>query len=178
MTKREAVKHSLIYSNWVSDFWTWFVRLASKGADIILFSSVLYAGYQLFPGAPQPPDSVNATIFIIQMGALDMGGLGLMKLARQANLPKDSTPMRVGYVLIGIMIATVVLAVVKHIAPHAPEWVYPTCEAILLIARAIMCVIYGYAIHDLRHLEDEQLTSQPSADVLATLKQEFSQQIQ
>src|SRR5205823_457901 len=92
--KWEAVKRSFIQSNYITDFWNWFMTLMSKAAEMVLFGTVLYSGYQLLPGIPHVPPAIDAAVFVIGQGALDIGGMGLLKLAKRAGLPKDSFPVR------------------------------------------------------------------------------------
>jgi hypothetical protein len=126
------------------------MTLLSKAAELVLFSSVLYSGYQLLPNIAHAPAEVDAIIFVIQQAALDIGGMGLLKLTKRAGLPKDSFPMRVGAILVILMILNVVLASLKQTVPLIPPGVFIGIETILLIARAIMAVLFGYAIHALR----------------------------
>jgi hypothetical protein len=146
----EAIKRSFTQSNYITDFWNWLMTLMSKAAELVLFGSVLYSGYQLLPNITHAPAQVDAIIFVIQQAALDIGGMGLLKLARRAGLPKDSLPMRVGVTLVVLMILNVVLASLKQTVPLILPGVFISIETILLIARAIMAVLFGYAIHALR----------------------------
>src|SRR5258707_14655309 len=83
--KWDAFTSSFKQSNYITDFWNWFMTLMSKAAEMVLFGTVLYSGYQLLPGVPHVPASVDAAVFVIQQGALDIGGMGLFKLARLAQ---------------------------------------------------------------------------------------------
>jgi len=49
-----------------------------------------------------------------------------------------------------LMILNVVLATVKHALPMVPDVVFVVAEALLLIIRAVMAVLFGHAIHALR----------------------------
>ena len=146
----DAFSRSFKYSNYITDFWNWFMTLMSKAAEMVLFGTVLYSGYQLLPGVPHVPDGIDAAIFVIQQGALDIGGMGLLKLAKRAGLPRDSFPVRLGAALVLLMILNVALASVKHTLPMIPGGVFIGIETLLLIARAIAAVLYGHAIHALR----------------------------
>ena len=89
----EAFVRSFKQSNYITDFWNWFLTPLSKSAELVLFGSILYSSYQLIPGVPTVPAGVDAFLFLVQQAALDIGGLGLLKLAKRAGLPKESFPM-------------------------------------------------------------------------------------
>jgi hypothetical protein len=146
----EAIKRSFTQSNYITGFWNWLMTLMSKAAELVLFGSVLYSGYQLLPGITHAPAGVDALVFVIQQAALDIGGMGLLKLAKRAGLPKESFPVRVGITLVVLMILNVVLASLKQAVPVIPAAVFLWIETILLVARAIMAVLFGHAIHALR----------------------------
>src|SRR5258707_13779020 len=137
-------------SNYIADFWNWFMTLMSKAAEMVLFGTVLYSGYQLLPGVPHVPASVDAAVFVIQQGALDIGGMGLLKLAKRANLAKGAFPVRLGMSLVVLMILNMALASIKHTLPMIPGGVFVGIETLLLIARAIVAVLFGHAIYALR----------------------------
>jgi len=137
-------------SNYITDFWNWFKTLMSKAAEMVLFGTVLYSGYQLLPGVPHVPAPIDAAVFVIQQGALDIGGMGLLKLAKRANLAKDAFPVRLGMSLVVLMILNVALASIKHTLPMIPGGVFVGIETLLLIARAVVAVLFGHAIYALR----------------------------
>src|SRR5215472_2702026 len=145
-----AFKSSFKQSNYITDFWNWFMTLMSKAAEMVLFGTVLYSGYQLLPGVPHVPAPIDAAVFVIQQGALDIGGMGLLKLAKRANLSKDSFPVRLGVSLVVLMNLNVALASIKHTLPMIPDGVFVGIETLLLIARAVVAVLFGHAIHALR----------------------------
>src|SRR5258706_9700541 len=132
----EAFKNSFKQSNYITDFWNWFMTLMSKAAEMVLFGTVLYSGYQLLPGVPHAPSPIDAAVFVIQQGALDIGGMGLLKLAKRANLAKDAFPVRLGMSLVVLMILNGALAPIKHTLPMIPGGVFVGIQTLLLIARA------------------------------------------
>ena len=146
----EAFKSNFTQSNYITDFWNWFMTLMSKAAEMVLFGTVLYSGYQLLPGVAHVPAPIDAAVFVVQQGALDIGGMGLLKLAKRADLPKDSFPVRLGISLVVLMILNVALASIKHTLPMLPDGVFVGVETLLLIARAVVAVLFGHAIHALR----------------------------
>src|SRR5215471_11557691 len=103
-TRWDAFKRNFTQSDYITDFWNWFMTLMSKAAEMVLFGTVLYAGYQLLPGVPHVPASIDAAVFVIQQGALDIGGMGLLKLAKRAKLAKDAFPVRLGMSLVVLLI--------------------------------------------------------------------------
>src|SRR5712691_12477722 len=76
--------------------------------------------------------------------------MGLLKLARRAGLPRESFPVRLGVALVVLMILNVALVSIKHTLPMIPDGVFVGIETLLLIARAIVAVLFGHAIHALR----------------------------
>src|SRR6266700_2344641 len=145
-----AFRRSFTESNYITDFWNWLMTLMSKAAELVLFGSVLYSGYQLLPNISHAPAQIDAIVFVMQQGALDIGGMGLLKLAKRAGLPNESFPVRIGVTLVVLMILNVVMASVKQALPMIPSVVFLVVETLLLIARAVMAVLFGHAIHALR----------------------------
>jgi hypothetical protein len=173
----EAIKRSFTQSNYVTDFWNWLMTLLSKAAELVLFGSVLYSGYQLLPGITHAPAGVDALVFVIQQAALDIGGMGLLKLAKRAGLPKESFPVRVGITLVVLMILNVVLASLKQAVPVIPAAVFLWIETILLVARAIMAVLFGHAIHALREEYGESTITVKDAGALREHIEELSSEL-
>src|SRR5260221_5352522 len=175
----DAFKSSFKQSNYITDFWNWFMTLMSKAAEMVLFGTVLYSGYQLLPGVPHVPATIDAAVFVIQQGALDIGGMGLLKLAKRAGLPRDAFPVRLGVALVVLMILNVALASIKHTLPMIPDGVFVGIETVLLIARAIVAVLFGHAIHALREEYGESTITIKDADELqqriAKLSSELAQ---
>lgn len=175
--KWEAVKKSFRQSNYITDFWNWFMTLMSKAAEMVLFGTVLYSGYQLLPGVPHVPATIDAAIFVIQQGALDIGGMGLLKLAKRAGLPRESFPVRLGMSLVVLMILNVVLASIKHTLPLLPDGVFVTIETLLLIARAVVAVLFGHAIHALREEYSESTVTLKEAGALQQRIEELATEL-
>src|SRR5258708_31826659 len=186
--KWDAFKSSFKQSNYITEFWNWFMTLMSKAAEMVLFGTVLYSGYQLAQGRPHVPATIDAAVFVIQQGALDIGGMGLLKLAKRAGLPRDAFPVRLGVALVVLMILNVALASIKHTLPMIPDGVFVGIETILLIARAIVAVLFGHAIHALREeygestitIKDANELQQRIAELsaeLAQVQQSFQQRL-
>src|SRR5712691_11376242 len=182
----DAWKRSFKESNYITDFWTWLLTLLSKSAELVLFGSILYSSYQLVPGVPPVPPAIDAFLFLVQQAALDIGGMGLLKLAKRAGLSRDAFPMRVGITLVVLMVLNVVLASVKHALPMVPDGVFVAIETILLIARAVMAVLFGHAIHALREeygestitIKDANELQQRIGELSVGLTRSFNQQVQ
>jgi len=151
-------------STWITAIWNWFLMLASKAAEPVLTISVIYSCARLLP-AIHTPVPLDNTIFICQMIALDIGGLGLRKLANQARHDGNEHGARlagsVSTALLTIMGINVALSVLESVAPLDPT-VERVIEGILLIARAIMAVLYAYVIHSL-HGEGGEPHDEPHA---------------
>src|SRR5260221_4023829 len=162
----DAFMSSFKQSHYITDFWNWFMTLMSKAAEMVLFGTVLYSGYQLLPGVPHVPAPVDAAVFVIQQGALDIGGMGLLKLAKRANLAKDAFPVRLGMSLVVLMILNVALASIKHTLPMIPSGVFVGIETLLLIARAVVAVLFGHAIYALREEYGESTITLKEANEL------------
>ena len=185
----DAFTSSFKQSNYITDFWNWFMTLMSKAAEMVLFGTVLYSGYQLLPGVPHVPATIDAAVFVIQQGALDIGGMGLLKLAKRANLAKDAFPVRLGMSLVVLMILNVALASIKHTLPMIPGGVFVGIETLLLIARAVVAVLFGHAIYALREEYGEstitvheahelQQASEALAAELVRIQQDCQQRIE
>jgi hypothetical protein len=172
-TKWRAFKYHFARSTYVSAFWSWFLGLMGKAAEPVLTATVVYSTVKMLPNITIPAN-IDTAVFITQQLALDIGGLSLGKLAEQArkdgNEAGAQQARRVSNTLIGIMIAGVVMATIEHFATF-PASLTTGIEATLLIARAVMAVLYGRAIHALKkEATDEQdasPTSVPPVDVEA-----------
>lgn len=175
--KWDAFKTNFMQSNYITDFWNWLLTLLSKSAELVLFGSILYSSYQLIPGVPMVPAGIDAFLFLVQQAALDIGGMGLLKLAKRAGLPRNSFPMQVGVTLVVLMILNVVLATVKHALPMVPGLVFVIAEAFLLIVRAIMAVLFGHAIHALREEYGDSLITIKDARELETRVDELASEL-
>jgi hypothetical protein len=151
--KKGNFKHNFAQSNYITAAWNWFMVLAGKAAEPVLTISVLYSCARLLP-AVHIPVQVDNIVFVAQMVALDVGGLSLGKMAKAAqragNAEGATLARRVSIALISIMIANVVLSVLQTIIPSMPGQLVAVVEAILLIARAVMAVLYAHVIHSLK----------------------------
>ena len=146
----EQVKEALKDSSWVTIAWDWFQTLLGRAVDAVLWATMVFSCYQLIPGAAQPDPKVSLFAFILQFIALDVGGLGLNRMAQQQGLARWSYSRVIAYILIGITLVTVTVAGIER-AVQVPDQVKAWIEVLLVIARSIMTVLYGQAIHSLKH---------------------------
>src|SRR5258708_5543608 len=174
--KRGFVYHFL-QSNYITWFTDWFLGLFGKAAHVILILTTLYTGAELIPGMNLPA-ALNNTVFLVQMLTLDIGGIGLGKLAMQA---KESNPEGAAKAeglskwLIRIVIASLVTVAVEGTIKSIPglggnivqviEAINLVVGGVLTIAGAICAVKYGPVIHALAH--DDQ--AQPAPDKVQDL---------
>lgn len=171
--------YAFLRSTWITGAWNWFLMLAGKAAEPVLTVSVIYSCARLLPGV-HPPAALDNTIFISQMIALDIGGLGLRKLANQAHRDGNEAGSllagRVSTALLTIMGVNVALSVLESITPLDPN-VAAMIEGVLLIARAIMAVLYAYVIHSLHSEQDENTPTVPTATPAPIVPQADIQQM-
>ncbi len=159
--QQQGFKYHFVRSNYVTWFTDWLLGLGGKSAHVILIFTMLYMSAELYPGVSLPP-GLNITVFLIQMFALDMGGMGLASLARQAradgNIEGADKAQKLSRWLIRIMIAGLVTVCLEQAISHIPgiEAVQGYIDAIkllvevaLVVARAICAVLYGVTIHSL-----------------------------
>ena len=144
-----AWKDLLRDSSWVTIAWDWFMTFLSRAAESVLWVSMVFSCYQLIPGAPQPPASASNGVFICQFIALDVGGMGLNKLAQRQGLSRWSYVRVIAYILIAVTLITVGYAGLERVFPLDPT-VTKAVEVTLVVIRSIMTVLYGQAIHDLK----------------------------
>ena len=79
--------------------------------------------------------------------------------------------------LVVLMILNVALASIKHTLPMIPAGVFVGIETILLIARAIVAVLFGRAIHALREEYGESTITIKDANELRQRMEELSSEL-
>jgi hypothetical protein len=146
---REMLKES----TWVTIAWEWLQKLLGRSVDAVLWVTMIFSGYQLIPGAPQPPIMISTFMFVLQFIALDVGGLGLNQLAQQQGLSRWAYSRVIAYILIGITLVTITYSGIHHAVPAIPDQVNAGIEVTLVIARSVMTVLYGQAIRSLKQVE-------------------------
>src|SRR5437588_11626492 len=80
---RELFLHGLVRSNYVTAITDWFMGLAGKLTELVLYGTILYSSAQRYPSVDLPT-GLSLAVFLIQVGPLDISGLSLTTLARQA----------------------------------------------------------------------------------------------
>jgi len=171
VTKGAPIKRAFAQSTSLTTGWNWFMIIAGKAAEPVLVMSVLYASVQLLPVVRFPPQC-DVVVFIAQFVALDVGGLSLNKLADQAKKDGNDEGARhaqhLSIALVGIMLVGVIMAGVDQIVKLDSQ-VGTVIDTILLIARAVMAVLYSRVIHSLKKDEEpEPLTEEHVDDLIAT----------
>src|SRR2546430_12161469 len=71
---RELFLHGFVRSNYVTAFTDWFMGLAGKATELVLYATVLYSCAQLYPGVSLPT-GLSLAVFLIYMGALAICGV-------------------------------------------------------------------------------------------------------
>jgi hypothetical protein len=149
---RELFLHGLVRSNYVTSITDWFMSFAGKWAELVLYGTVLYSCAELYPGVHLPV-GLSLAVFLIQMGALDIGGLSLGKLAKQAredgNMKGADQAATLSRWLIAIMLTGVATVGIEHVVP-LPDQVRTGVEIVLVFARSICAVLYGRVVHELK----------------------------
>ena len=111
------VKQSLGDSSWFTVAWEWFQTLLGRVCDFVLWVTMIFACYQLIPGAPLPSPQVSVVMFVLQFVALDIGGLSLLQIARRRGLERWSYVCWIAYILIGITLITIAYSGIQHAVP-------------------------------------------------------------
>ena len=174
---REVFLHDLARSNYVTAITDWFMSFAGKWAELVLYGTVLYSCAELYPGVHLPA-GLSLTVFLVQLGALDIGGLSLAKLAKQAredgNTAGATNAERLSKWLIGIMLVGVVTVGLEHALPITiPAWILTSINVLLVVARSICAVLYGRVVHDLK----QEITTHLSLDLSQELSEKFRSEL-
>jgi hypothetical protein len=168
---KELFLQGLARSNYVTTITDWFMGLAGKLTELVLYGTILYSCAQLYPGVDLPA-GLSLAVFLIQMGALDIGGLSLAKLARYAREDGNADGARQAETLsrwlIGIMLTGVVTVGVEHVVP-IPGQAQTAVEIVLVVARSICSVLYGRVVHLLKG-EAARVQRIPAVDVMQHLQ--------
>lgn len=147
---RELFLHGLARSNYVTAFEDWMMGLAGKLVNIVLIVTVLYSCAEIYVSLPA---NMNATMFLIQMAALDIGGYGLATLARLAKRDGDENGAQqatwLGRGLITVMLVSVVIAGLEQ-KVTIPDGVKTGSDLTLIVIRSACSVFYGKVVHTLK----------------------------
>lgn len=173
-TKGSRIKRSFAQSTYITTGWNWFMILAGKAAEPVLVASVLYASVKLLP-IVRFPAQLDVAVFIAQFVALDIGGLSLNKLADQAKKDGNEEGAKharhLSIALVGVMLIGVVMAGVDQIVKLDGQ-VGTVIDTILLIARAVMAVLYSRVIHSLKKDDEPEPLSEAEIEELVAEKVE------
>jgi len=167
-------------SSWVTLAWDWFQTFLGRTVEAVLWLTMICTCYSLIPGAPPLPSSVSTVVFIAQFVALDIGGIGLNKLAIQQGLGQWSYTRVIAYILIGITLITITYAGIEH-ALDIPTAVTNWVEALLVVARSVMTILYAQAIHAMKVevsttqalLEQQRVQLDSAQQEVSTLKRQL-----
>lgn len=167
-SKGTRIKRAFAQSSYITAAWNWFMILAGKAAEPVLVTSVLYASVKLLPIVHFPPQ-FDVVVFIAQFVALDIGGLSLNKLADQAKKDGNDEGAKharhLSIALVGVMLIGVIMAGVDQIVKLDGQ-VGTVIDTILLIARAIMAVLYSRVIHSLKKDDEPDPPTEEQIDTL------------
>jgi hypothetical protein len=187
MTPPGSAKRSFWYhfnrSTYVTAITDWFLGFFGKAAHLVLILTTLYTGAELLPGVSLP-GALNNAVFVLQMLVLDVGGMGLAKLAMQASDRGNEEGAKkaddLSKWLIRIVIASLVTVAVEQAVRAIPglsgistvvAGINIAVGGVLTIARAVCAVNYGRVIHSLQ-LEDDGEPQPPQVvDVEALVRQ-------
>ncbi len=143
------IRRFLAQSDYITAIWNWFMILAGKAAEPVLVASVLYASVKLLP-VVHLPSQYDVVVFIAQFIALDIGGLSLNKLADQAKKDGNDEGAKqakdLSIALVAVMLVGVIMAGVDQVV-KLDGTVATVIDTMLLIARAVLAVLYGRVIH-------------------------------
>jgi hypothetical protein len=164
-TKRGFLYH-FGRSTYVTLITDWFLGFFGKAAHLVLIFTTLYTGAELLPGVSLP-GPLNNAVFVMQMLVLDVGGMGLAKLAMQARDQGNEEAAKkaedLSKWLIRIVIASLVTMATGQAVKAIPglsnistivDGINIAVGGVLTIARAVCAVNYGRVIHSLS-MEDD-----------------------
>ncbi len=175
---RELFLQGLVRSNYVTSITDWFMGFAGKWAELVLYGTVLYSCAELYPGVHLPVE-LSLAVFLIQMGALDIGGLSLGKLAKQAredgNTRGADQAATLSKWLIAIMLTGVATVGIEHVVllpnqvhTHSIQMQIGLCKA--------HCAKHGYfLLEDRMYSEAQGGTDETDPPELARLRKAAQQ---
>lgn len=150
----DRAKSSFATSSWLTAIWEWFLGLAARAVQPVLFVTVMYSIASTYPGFKSPGTGFDLAMFIIQNGALDVASFGLPKLADQAeregNEDGANEARKVSKALFWIMISNLVYGGIDHIITGIPDGVKVGVTLIFVIIRAFYAIKYSVVIHGLK----------------------------
>jgi hypothetical protein len=160
-------KRAFAQSTYITVTWNWFLTLAAKAAEPVLVASVLYASVKFLPIVHFPPQ-YDVVVFIAQFVALDIGGLSLNTLADQAKQDGNDEGAKqakhLSLALVAVMLIGVIMAGVDQVVKLDGQ-IGTVIDTVLLIARAVMAVLYSRVIHSLRNDEGNQYATYEKEEI-------------
>lgn len=172
-------------SVWLTHIWEWFVSLLTRAVQPVLFGTVMYNLAGTYPGFRSPGDTIDLFVFLAQQAALDIAGLGLPTLAKQAEANGNSEGAKEARALatwlFRVMVAGVIWAGVEHTVPTIPPIVKTVIGVIFVIVRAFFAIKYSHVMGELKHSDGElaplAVTPQPVTPVTPSLTAEQINQL-
>ena len=171
------------HSTYVTAITDWFLGFFGKAAHLVLILTTLYTGAELLPGVSLP-GPLNNAVFVLQMLVLDVGGMGLSKLAMQAKDQGNEVGAKkaedLSKWLIRIVIASLVTVAIEQAVRAIPklndiativDGINIAVGGVLTIARAVCAVNYGRVIHSLRLENDSEPQPAQAISVEALVRQ-------
>lgn len=169
-------KKGFITSIYVTYVWEWFLTLAGRLVQMVLFFTIMYNIVQSYPGFVSPGAWIDQLAFMLQNGALDIGSFGLPRLADQAikdgNLEGAEKAMQTSKALFWIMISNLVWGGVEHvIGSGMPDGVKTFVALVFLVIRAYYAISYTKVVHALKKEEEEEVAPSEVQGVQAESEQ-------
>lgn len=145
----------------ITDGWEVVKSYLARIAEPVLFVMMVANIIEMLPGVTVWP-WFSALVLGIQAVSLDVAGFGLNTMAdhaRRAGNEKAATKAeRTGWLLIGIMIATLLAVATGMLFPQV-VWILVYIEKALILIRVALTVWYGYVIHGLRSSDHTVVTA-------------------
>ena len=150
-------------SSYVTWTWEWFLSLAGRLVQPVLFVTVMYNIVTTYPGFKAPWNGLDIIAFIAQNAALDVGSFGLPALADRAEADGNEAgaekARRVAKALFYILISNLVWGGVEHVfTSDIPDGVKTAVALLFVIVRAYYATEYMRVIHSLgKHAERDAI---------------------
>lgn len=170
-------------STYITALWNWFLMLAARAVQPVLFLTVMYSIAETYPGFKSPGPQVDLAAFLAQNVALDVGSFGLPKLADQAeaagNEEAAQQARKVAKALFLILVTNLVWGGIEHIAGNqiADGWKVGIA-LVFTVIRAYYATEYMRVIHRLDAHDDALPQVQPSQPSVQSLQKEVQALVQ
>lgn len=159
----QRVKRVFSTSSWITAVWEWFLSLATRAIQPVLFLTVMYNLASTYPGVKTPGPTYDLGVFIAQNAALDIASFGLPGLAMQAmqegNEEGAYEARKLAKHLFYIMIANLVWGGVEHVLTSIDGNIKLFIALAFVILRSFYAIKYSQVIHALKSTgKDEKAT--------------------